>query len=327
MIVSAIWKECAGAAGNQNRGDSGFFVEITGTFKKWSDRFFFTLDNLLHKGVAYHEVCGRGILIKKKKMTAGFHAFYDTGGLRGTAAGIQGREAMGIFFIWKIVDKQRNINIFNKSPIFGTQLDGCVVCDARIRGHRRGHGCRRPVPGRSAELIFRGNRRPRLRVIPCAYAHSGGGSLDVEDSGKFAELSGEVNGMESFSGTGGNAAFPGKNGAVCHKCAELSRIQSSLTDKCLVLRQVPYRISRFTVRSGWNKKNALRTQTGRKSKRIFSSSVGIDGAAVGREVRQRNRAVDSVFADFAGCSGEDFLPAVADSEQAAFTGALCAETV
>ena len=108
----------SGTAGHKNGGNSSFFIKVSGSFQERSDRLFFPADHFLHKRIPDHKVCGRSVFIQKEQFCTCLHAFYNAGGLRGTSAGILCGKAVGIFFIRQIVDKQRNIYIFNKTSVF-----------------------------------------------------------------------------------------------------------------------------------------------------------------------------------------------------------------
>ena len=74
-------EKCTGASGYQNCGNPGFFIEISGTFQKRSDRFFFTGDDFLHEGVPHHKIGRGGIFIQQKNFASGFDSFHNTCGL------------------------------------------------------------------------------------------------------------------------------------------------------------------------------------------------------------------------------------------------------
>ena len=106
-------KERPGASGHEHRGNSTFLIEIPCPFQKRSDWLFFPVNHTLHKAVPHHEIGSRGILIQKKNLTSRLHTLHNSRSLRSTSAGIRGGEAVGVFFIWKIIDEKRDIDFPN----------------------------------------------------------------------------------------------------------------------------------------------------------------------------------------------------------------------
>lgn len=122
-------KESPRTSGYQDRGDSGFLIEISGTLQKRSDGFFFPADDLLHKRIPDHKISSGGVLVNEKETAVCLHALHGSGGLRRTAAGIQSGKCRGIPLVWKIIDEEGDIHVFDNTSILGTELDGGGVGD------------------------------------------------------------------------------------------------------------------------------------------------------------------------------------------------------
>lgn len=65
--------------------------------------------------------------------------------------------------------------------------------------------------------------------------------------------------------------------------------------------------------------------TGRKSKRIFSSSVALIVRPLAGSPQKAGGY--AFFCYFTGCPGKNLLTTMTDSEQAAFAGAFCTKAV
>ena len=77
---------------------------------------FFAVDDLLHQLVPDHKVGGAGVLVDEEGAAAGEHAFHNSGSLGGGSAGVLGGEMAGVLSVWKIIDKQGNIGVFDAAP-------------------------------------------------------------------------------------------------------------------------------------------------------------------------------------------------------------------
>ena len=224
-------KECSGTSSYQYGRNTCFFIKVTCTLKERRDWLFIPLNDLLHKGVPYHKISGRSIFIKKEKLAFCFHTFYDSGRLGSTSAGIQCGKTMGIFFIWKVIDEERNIDIFDKTAFLRTKLNSCVICDYIFASI-------------SWDMIiyakFKRIQKSRFAMITTAYdqsdslwnSHSCDCSLVWKLHGNtktFRRI--ERDGILHRAGR--NAAFSGKNSTISYKCAEISAGQF-MTDEFLI---------------------------------------------------------------------------------------------
>ena len=117
--------------GNQNRGDSLCITQPLHTLNEWCDRFLIAVDYPLHQFIANHKVCGTGILIDQKQVTSRFQCFDDISGLRSTSTGIFRIKGMGILVVRQIIDKERNVCVFDASTVLGTDLY-CVISGDHI---------------------------------------------------------------------------------------------------------------------------------------------------------------------------------------------------
>ena len=124
-------EKCTGTSGNQKRRNSGKCIQLLCPFEKWSDRFLFTGDDFLHERIPHHEVGGRSIFIQKKNFASGFHSLDNAGSLRRTSTGIFRIKGMGILVVRQIIDKERNVCVFDASTVLGTDLY-CVISGDHI---------------------------------------------------------------------------------------------------------------------------------------------------------------------------------------------------
>ena len=120
-------EKCAGASGHQNSRNPCFLIQVTGTLQKWSDGLFFPADYPLHKGIPYHKIGCRGILIQQENMASRLDSLHNSSCLGSTSAGILCGKTTGVFFVWKIIDEQGNIHILYKSSVLRTQLLGSGI--------------------------------------------------------------------------------------------------------------------------------------------------------------------------------------------------------
>ena len=119
----------AGASGYEDGGDACLLVEIAGAFDERGDRLFIAADDALHQVVPQHEVGSGGVLIDQESAGSRFNAFDHGCRLGGTAAGIGGGKAGGVFFVRQIPDKEGNINVVDAASILGAQLDCGFIGD------------------------------------------------------------------------------------------------------------------------------------------------------------------------------------------------------
>ena len=98
-----------GASSYEDGGDACLLVEIAGAFDERGDRLFIAADDALHQVVPQHEVGSGGVLIDQESAGSRFNAFDHGCRLGGTAAGIGGGKAGGVFFVRQIPDKEGNI--------------------------------------------------------------------------------------------------------------------------------------------------------------------------------------------------------------------------
>ena len=120
-------EKSTGASGNQNCGDTGLSIQVTGTLQKWSDRFFVWSYKALHEGVTHHKVGGRGIFIQQEHTASRLHAFDDACSLRSTSAGVVCGEAASILTVWKVIDEHGDVHIFDEASVLGTELQGRII--------------------------------------------------------------------------------------------------------------------------------------------------------------------------------------------------------
>ena len=137
----------AGASGNQDRGNTACFKQLSGPLDKRGNGFLFAVDDLLHQLVPDHKVGGAGVLVDEEGAAAGEHAFHNSGSLGGGSAGVLGGEMAGVLSVWKIIDKQGNIGVFDVASILRPQLDCCgisdyilppVPCNVAVNAHFQG---------------------------------------------------------------------------------------------------------------------------------------------------------------------------------------------
>ena len=122
-------EKCSRTPGNQNGRNIHLFIEFPCSCQKWRDRLLIRTNNLLHKSIPHHKIRCRGIFIQQKQLTACLDSFYDSCRLGCTAAGVFCRKIMGIPAIWQIIDKHRDIYIFDESSIFSTQFERRIICN------------------------------------------------------------------------------------------------------------------------------------------------------------------------------------------------------
>ena len=203
------------ASSYQNRRNPGLFIQIPGPFQKRGNGFFFSLDHFLHKIIPHHKVCCRGILVNEKELRSCFYPLHDTGGLRGTSAGILRRKRRGILFIGQIINKKGNISIPDCPSLLCPQLHCCL-----LRNHK--------FPAVSCNMVINSHlkRRQKRRFSMITASYNQSDSLWNCHSAHLPPV-GKGNGfLHRRRGNKGNAvshgkirnsAFSWKNGTIRYK--------------------------------------------------------------------------------------------------------------
>lgn len=68
-------------------------------------------------------------LIQKKNLTSRLHTLHNSRSLGSTSAGIRGGEAVGVFFIWKIIDEKRDIDFPDQPSVLGAEFHSSRIGD------------------------------------------------------------------------------------------------------------------------------------------------------------------------------------------------------
>ena len=314
-------EKCSGASGNQDGGDPSLFIEIPCTFQKWSDGLFFPADHALHEGIPHHKIGGRSILVKKKNFTSGFHTFHDPGSLGSAAAGILCRKAEGVFFVWKIVDKKRNIYIFDKTAIFRAEFLGRGI----------GNNIFTAITGNMVvNTQFQCVKQGRLAVVAAAYDQcDAAGNAHACDGSSVGQIHGNPqvfrrnkrNGI--FHRAGRDAAFPGKDGSIVYKSSQ-GTLRKFLADIFLVFGELDGFFQTAGVKVPV--KERFMHADREKIEEDFFQFGGVDGSAIGRETDKKPGS-DAFFRNLAGSTRKNFLTTVTDGDKATFSGAFCTEGI
>ena len=314
-------EKCSGTSCNQNGGDPCLFIEIPCTFQKWSDGLFFPADHTLHERIPYHKVGGRSILVKKKHFTSGFHTFHDPGSLGSAAAGILCRKAEGVFFVWKIVDKKRNIYVFDKTAILRAELLGRGI----------GNDIFTAITGNMVvNTQFQCVKQGRLAVVAAAYDQcDAAGNAHACDGSSVGQIHGNPQvfrrnkGNGIFHRAGRDAAFPGKDGPIVYKGSQ-GTLRKFPADIFLVFGK----LDRFfqTVGIKVPVKERFMHADREKIEEDFFQFGGVDGSAIGRETNEKTGS-DAFFRNLAGGTCKNLLTTVTDGDQAAFSGSFCTEGI
>ena len=313
-------KERAGASGHQDGGDICFFIQITGPFQKRGDRFLFPGDHFLHERIPDHEIGGGSVFIQKEDTASGLDPFHDPGSLGSAAAGILCRKTAGVFFVGKIVDKKRNIHVFDKTPVLGTEFQSGVVRDHILSS----------VPGNVVvNSQFQGVQEGGFAVVSAA--HNEGDTAGDPHAGDFASMRKIQSDPERFRrperhgilhGKRRDSAFSGKNRSVGHERRKGKLFQAA-ADIPLVFRKKNGLLQRGGAEISVIKR--FFHTDGKKFKKDLFQFRRVDGAPVGRE-SDKKTGYDLFVRDLAGCPGENLLAAAADRDQAAFARTFCLES-
>ena len=299
-------EKCSGTSCNQNGGDPCLFIEIPCTFQKWSDGLFFPADHTLHERIPYHKVGGRSILVKKKNFTSGFHTFHDPGSLGSAAAGILCRKAEGVFFVWKIVDKKRNIYIFDKTAIFRAEFLGRGI----------GNNIFTAITGNMVvNTQFQCVKQGRFAMVAAAYDQcDAAGNAHACDGSSVGQIHGNSQvfrrnkGNGIFHRAGRDAAFPGKDGPIVYKGSQ-GTLRKFPADIFLVFGK----LDRFfqTVGIKVPVKERFMHADREKIEEDFFQFGGVDGSAIGRETNEKTGS-DAFFRNLAGGTCKNLLTTVTD---------------
>ena len=285
-------EKCSGTSCNQNGGDPCLFIEIPCTFQKWSDGLFFPADHTLHERIPYHKV-----------------------------GGILCRKAEGVFFVWKIVDKKRNIYVFDKTAILRAELLGRGI----------GNDIFTAITGNMVvNTQFQCVKQGRFAMVAAAYDQcDAAGNAHACDGSSVGQIHGNSQvfrrnkGNGIFHRAGRDAAFPGKDGPIVYKGSQ-GTLRKFPADIFLVFGK----LDRFfqTVGIKVPVKERFMHADREKIEEDFFQFGGVDGSAIGRETNEKTGS-DAFFRNLAGGTCKNLLTTVTDGDQAAFSGSFCTEGI
>ena len=116
-----------GTARDQDRGDSGSFIEVADAGDKRRDRLFVARYDLCHQFIADHEIGRAGIFVDQEQPGTCPYSLNDIGCLRRAAARVRSGETDGVFAVREVADEQRNVDVRDAAPVFRAHLHCRVV--------------------------------------------------------------------------------------------------------------------------------------------------------------------------------------------------------